>query len=275
MDRSGLQDLDEDSSDDLDFDPFLVDQVDDLTSDDEDDGFGTEFTLTSDSPHTHSIVEEEGEEDDLLEDPPFSFDDLASGDALEELELWEELIGGEGNLDWPHDFGFLNAQEAHDSTALSGAGTSGPEDQLATANVALPAGTVSSPPRSSSPSSSLPPPVESNSSPRNYYPHATQMTSPRHPDQATGETSNKRQKTETTSKKDETENPWSEDDLFGDKDPSGWDNLETIDLTDATEISKDLKEPEEDNRIKLSTFQCVICMDDVSDLTVTHCGKSQ
>ncbi|KAK7415884.1 hypothetical protein QQX98_005573 [Neonectria punicea] len=46
----------------------------------------------------------------------------------------------------------------------------------------------------------------------------------------------------------------------------------TIDLTEATEVPEDLRKPVEDNRIKLVAFQCVICMDDVTTLTVTHCG---
>lgn len=50
------------------------------------------------------------------------------------------------------------------------------------------------------------------------------------------------------------------------------DTYDTIDLTEATEIPKELTKPKVDNRIKLSGFQCVICMDDVTTLTVTHCG---
>lgn len=71
-----------------------------------------------------------------------------------------------------------------------------------------------------------------------------------------------------------------EEDLFGESprdlnntedDPSAED-LHTIDLTEANEVPESLKKPEEDKRIKISTFQCVICMDDVTTLTVTHCG---
>ncbi|KAH8686820.1 hypothetical protein BGZ61DRAFT_533497 [Ilyonectria robusta] len=46
----------------------------------------------------------------------------------------------------------------------------------------------------------------------------------------------------------------------------------TIDLTDANEVPEELRKPVEDKRIKLAAFQCVICMDDASTLTVTHCG---
>ncbi|KAG6004521.1 hypothetical protein E4U21_001019 [Claviceps maximensis] len=73
-----------------------------------------------------------------------------------------------------------------------------------------------------------------------------------------------------------------EDDLFGDSitpqavDPSHDQDLMTIDLTEATDVPEDLKKPlvalKENNKIKISNFQCVICMDDASTLTVTHCG---
>jgi hypothetical protein len=70
-----------------------------------------------------------------------------------------------------------------------------------------------------------------------------------------------------------------EDDVFDDHEPvqlphTGKDDLTTIDLTEATEVPDELREVEVDNRIKLVAFQCVICMDDVSSLTVTHCGTS-
>lgn len=50
-------------------------------------------------------------------------------------------------------------------------------------------------------------------------------------------------------------------------------DLTTIDLTEATEVPAELKKPLVDTRIKISAFQCAICMDDVTGLTVTHCGK--
>jgi hypothetical protein len=49
-----------------------------------------------------------------------------------------------------------------------------------------------------------------------------------------------------------------------------------VDLTDPTTATENLKaspEPKEDARVKLSAFQCVICMDNVTTLTVTHCGR--
>lgn len=45
-----------------------------------------------------------------------------------------------------------------------------------------------------------------------------------------------------------------------------------IDLSDATEVPQATLIPKPDNRIQLGKFQCVICMDDVTALTVTHCG---
>jgi E3 ubiquitin-protein ligase RNF5 len=43
---------------------------------------------------------------------------------------------------------------------------------------------------------------------------------------------------------------------------------------DKDEVPEEVAPPEskEKNTVKLGTFQCVICMDDVTDLTVTHCG---
>lgn len=54
---------------------------------------------------------------------------------------------------------------------------------------------------------------------------------------------------------------------------------QVIDLVDKDEVPEETAEPEpeppkEDNTVKLGAFQCVICMDDVTDLTVTHCGMS-
>ncbi|KAL2205082.1 hypothetical protein CC79DRAFT_1370900 [Sarocladium strictum] len=51
------------------------------------------------------------------------------------------------------------------------------------------------------------------------------------------------------------------------------DDIPTLDLTNATEVPEELQEPTKDNRIKLAAFQCVICMDDVTNLTVTHCDE--
>ncbi|KAK1987212.1 hypothetical protein LZ30DRAFT_703117 [Colletotrichum cereale] len=67
-----------------------------------------------------------------------------------------------------------------------------------------------------------------------------------------------------------------DDDIFGEdevdtKKGKGKDE-DVIDLADANEVPEDLKVPKEDKRVKISAFQCVICMDDVTALTVTHCG---
>ncbi|KAI1157352.1 hypothetical protein F5B18DRAFT_645333 [Nemania serpens] len=60
-----------------------------------------------------------------------------------------------------------------------------------------------------------------------------------------------------------------DDDLF---EPNGREGSETIDLSNATEVPPELVAPKVDNRVKISKFQCVICMDDTTALTVTHCG---
>ncbi|GAP91159.1 putative e3 ubiquitin-protein ligase complex slx8-rfp subunit slx8 [Rosellinia necatrix] len=52
----------------------------------------------------------------------------------------------------------------------------------------------------------------------------------------------------------------------------GHDIFETIDLSDATEVPPQLMAPKVDTRVKIGKFQCVICMDDTTALTVTHCG---
>ncbi|KAI1186497.1 hypothetical protein F5B17DRAFT_359588 [Nemania serpens] len=63
--------------------------------------------------------------------------------------------------------------------------------------------------------------------------------------------------------------PFDDDDLF---EPNGREGSETIDLSNATEVPAELVAPKVDNRVKISKFQCVICMDDTTALTVTHCG---
>ncbi|KAI0393920.1 hypothetical protein F5Y17DRAFT_430270 [Xylariaceae sp. FL0594] len=67
--------------------------------------------------------------------------------------------------------------------------------------------------------------------------------------------------------------------LFGDDDDDVEDmimdqEIETIDLSNATSVPLDLVAPQADNRVKIGTFQCVICMDDTTALTVTHCGMA-
>ncbi|RYO97245.1 hypothetical protein DL764_007345 [Monosporascus ibericus] len=48
---------------------------------------------------------------------------------------------------------------------------------------------------------------------------------------------------------------------------------DSIDLSNVDEVPTELMAPKVDNRVKLGKFQCVICMDDVTALTVTHCGS--
>ncbi|KAG6365489.1 hypothetical protein INS49_007100 [Diaporthe citri] len=61
------------------------------------------------------------------------------------------------------------------------------------------------------------------------------------------------------------------DSLFdGDGDSGG---VELYDLTKSDDgVPKDLFQPVKDSSIKLSTFECVICMDAATNLTVTCCG---
>lgn len=68
-----------------------------------------------------------------------------------------------------------------------------------------------------------------------------------------------------------------EEDVFGEKDGSKGKEKDdaggdVIDLAATNEVPQEMVIPKEDKRIKLSAFQCVICMDDVTSLTVTHCG---
>ncbi|KUI56942.1 hypothetical protein VP1G_04251 [Cytospora mali] len=57
--------------------------------------------------------------------------------------------------------------------------------------------------------------------------------------------------------------------LFGDDE----DDIEVYDLTRSEDgVPEELLKPEEDNSIKLSKFECIICMDAATNLTVTHCG---
>ena len=59
------------------------------------------------------------------------------------------------------------------------------------------------------------------------------------------------------------------------KDPFGDNNfMDVVDLADTEEVPESMRaKPKPKNEIKLSAFQCVICMDNVTGLTVTHCGK--
>jgi len=59
------------------------------------------------------------------------------------------------------------------------------------------------------------------------------------------------------------------DDLFGDQD------LKVIDLVNTEEVPSSIAKSKPRNEVRLSALQCVICMDDVTNLTVTHCGRCQ
>lgn len=54
---------------------------------------------------------------------------------------------------------------------------------------------------------------------------------------------------------------------------AGESDIFTVDLTEqAPSTEEKAADPKEDKRIKLGRFMCAICMDDVTNLTVTHCG---
>ncbi|KAK4039988.1 hypothetical protein C8A01DRAFT_16117 [Parachaetomium inaequale] len=61
------------------------------------------------------------------------------------------------------------------------------------------------------------------------------------------------------------------DDLFGD---GPFADQEVVDLVDKDEVPTATPTTQEKpkNYVKMATFDCVICMDNVKDLTVTHCG---
>ncbi|KAI8958794.1 hypothetical protein F5Y11DRAFT_28293 [Daldinia sp. FL1419] len=89
-----------------------------------------------------------------------------------------------------------------------------------------------------------------------------------------GSASKKRRTTQSNSgraskTKSKPNDPFSDDSYGG---PAGSDNHEAIDLSNAAEVPSELMAPRVDNRIKIGKFQCVICMDNASYLTVTHCG---
>lgn len=51
------------------------------------------------------------------------------------------------------------------------------------------------------------------------------------------------------------------------------DDIKVVDLVDTEEVPESVSKPKKrKNEVRLGCFQCVICMDDVKSLTVTHCG---
>ncbi|RDA85486.1 hypothetical protein CP532_0009 [Ophiocordyceps camponoti-leonardi (nom. inval.)] len=64
-----------------------------------------------------------------------------------------------------------------------------------------------------------------------------------------------------------------DDPFVDDKVKADEDDLPTIDLTNVeAAVPEKPKEPENDQIVKMSTFQCSICLDDAKTVTVTHCG---
>ncbi|KAM7222469.1 hypothetical protein V8F06_002247 [Rhypophila decipiens] len=58
--------------------------------------------------------------------------------------------------------------------------------------------------------------------------------------------------------------------IFGSDD----EEIPIVDLVNPEKVSEAISQQKQKpkNEVKLGTFQCVICMDDCTDLTVTHCG---
>ncbi|RDA91071.1 hypothetical protein CP533_3056 [Ophiocordyceps camponoti-saundersi (nom. inval.)] len=64
-----------------------------------------------------------------------------------------------------------------------------------------------------------------------------------------------------------------DDNPFVDEVKTDEDDLPTIDLTKVhAPVPEKPKEPENDQIVKMSTFQCSICLDDAKTVMVTHCG---
>ncbi len=93
----------------------------------------------------------------------------------------------------------------------------------------------------------------------------------RRPSAATSPTSrpSKARRKEQPIHRDSQSSPFEDDVIPG---LNGHDGSEPIDLCNATEVPAELMAPKVDNRVKIGKFQCVICMDDTTALTVTHCG---
>lgn len=62
------------------------------------------------------------------------------------------------------------------------------------------------------------------------------------------------------------------DDIFAIEDDDG--KQELYDLTENDRLPEEQKVVKEDTSTKLCKFECIICLDAASTLTVTHCGKS-
>lgn len=94
--------------------------------------------------------------------------------------------------------------------------------------------------------------------------------------------SSKARRTSTTRKQQGLKKEQAEDELileFDDSDEDRNGGEEIIDLLGSDDAVPPPAPPvpappKEDNVVKLGNFQCVICMDDCTDLTVTHCGMS-
>ncbi|KAI2630643.1 hypothetical protein GGR54DRAFT_162771 [Hypoxylon sp. NC1633] len=71
-----------------------------------------------------------------------------------------------------------------------------------------------------------------------------------------------------TAQNAKTHSPFAEEDVV--KDSANVDG-DAIDLSNVAEVPDVLKAPKA-NQVKLGAFQCIICLEDASNLVVTHCG---
>lgn len=66
---------------------------------------------------------------------------------------------------------------------------------------------------------------------------------------------------------------WDQDDPFTIRDDEGK-KIQMVDMTADDNIPEELQIVPEPPSTKLSKFECIICLDAASTLTVTHCGMS-
>ncbi|KAH6636200.1 hypothetical protein F5144DRAFT_169983 [Chaetomium tenue] len=97
---------------------------------------------------------------------------------------------------------------------------------------------------------------------------AAQMSAPA-PRTTRRSTSQSVQPEQGTSSSKRKREPDLDNDPFGD---GHFDDQQVVDLVDKDEVPAEILSQEKKNYTRMSTFDCVICMDSVKDLTVTHCG---
>ena len=99
------------------------------------------------------------------------------------------------------------------------------------------------------------------SQPRSSNPRPTARSSPRPLQPEPSSSTQKRKRDDIAS-----------DDLFGD----AFAGHEVVDLVDTDEVPANmlLSQEKNKNQVRLRSFDCVICMDNAKEMTVTHCGMN-